>query len=178
MTTSDDQVILMDKVRQRIEAWLNGTSLNGFLSSRCQEGYVFDSSRLNCTKLTQPLGDQGQDGVTTLRSDADYHVHAEYFEPIFILFMAVSVVIALIVLRFYVEFLLYMVRRRSTNHHQVRHDQLRAINHLSLRSNFERGSVDSLPPSYGQVAAKMADCPPSYEEASRIYTISNGQCKV
>lgn len=92
------------------------------------------------------------------------NTHHDYFsQPLLIFFLAISVAIGLIVLRFYVEYLVYIINGRTDRRTQMAQFQRNVATAIQLRTQFD--DIPPPPPAYSEFVTH--DPPPTYDEAAK-----------
>lgn len=153
---------LINQVHHRMVLILKNSNNRTYLKwPDCGAGFYWNVKRSACLKdivssgsgilsATSPDGSGGDGTLLISHQERTGHelsqhtslaVYAPYFYPLAVVFIIISMAAVLVVMRFYVEFLIYKFTRSETR----RVHDLRSVG--TLRSEFS-DSLESLPPPY------------------------------
>lgn len=140
---------LINRVRDRMVIYLKHSNRTYLKWPDCGGGFYWDTKRNACIKDTIVRSNDmnNMNAGTILIGHPNgivAHGHpldgyATYFYPLAVFFIVISMAIVLVVMRFYVEFLIYKFTQRERNAHELR-------NVHALRSEY--GDSIDLPPPY------------------------------
>jgi hypothetical protein len=177
-------ILKMNDLFQRVQWFLRNRTTDALEWPGCSPGTSWDAERYACVKDSERVvlsGDHHGGGISSAGK-------VNYYVPLAVFFLAFCLAAVFIVLRFYIEYLIYVlnarrVRRESNRNHHL--DQLESSHSLAasasrggftMRNPFG-GSVESLPPPYPGVGSspsstssgfKILERPPSYEESQQV----------
>lgn len=141
--------------------------------AECGQGFYWSSAARVCVKDSSRAIFPSHPSHDASRAFISDYGHLVY--PLSVFLLAVCVASILIILRFYIEYLIYLLSRRIRRQaaEQGHESAVR-----SLRTGFRSPSITSLPPPYpghelrpgtslASLVIKPNEPPPSYDEAAR-----------